>query len=187
MYAYGDGTSNPPTSFFFGQEYMQTRMYQNSLPKDLELANTLVRPAPSFPDLKSIEEVAVSKEKYGSVHRVFIKSGVDKGIVPPLQKYMIENNPPDEVKEISDSDHMVMFSKPNELCSYLLGLQAWEERGEVRIVVETDSSQSAILIHGYPDANHPFMYVVDFGVETMDISMDAQFFYELPERVLEME
>lgn len=33
---------------------------------------------------------------------------------------MIKNNPTDEVKVIADSDHMVMFSKPQELCSCLL-------------------------------------------------------------------
>ncbi|KAK7848822.1 methylesterase 2 [Quercus suber] len=31
-------------------------------------------------------------------------------------KWMIENNPADEVKVITGSDHMVMFSKPKELC-----------------------------------------------------------------------
>lgn len=62
----------------------------------------------------------MTKENYGSVRRVYIMSGQDKGLHVKLQKYMIERNPPDEVKEIPDSDHMVMFSKPHELCSYLL-------------------------------------------------------------------
>ncbi|XP_050291595.1 methyl jasmonate esterase 1-like isoform X2 [Quercus robur] len=40
---------------------------------------------------------------------------------PPedFQRWMIENNPADEVKVITGSDHMVMFSKPKELCSCL--------------------------------------------------------------------
>nr|XP_023926575.1 polyneuridine-aldehyde esterase-like isoform X1 [Quercus suber]XP_023926576.1 polyneuridine-aldehyde esterase-like isoform X1 [Quercus suber] len=33
-----------------------------------------------------------------------------------FQRWMIENNPADEVKVITGSDHMVMFSKPKELC-----------------------------------------------------------------------
>ncbi|KAM7506975.1 hypothetical protein LguiA_017428 [Lonicera macranthoides] len=123
QYAYDKGTSKP-SSFLFGHEFMATRMYQNSPTEDLELAYTLVRPCPNFSDAKSITEASVTKENYGLVRRVFIMSGQDKGLVVALQKYMIENNPPSEVKEISDSDHMVMFSKPKELCSYLLEIAA---------------------------------------------------------------
>ncbi|KAM7510290.1 hypothetical protein LguiB_009165 [Lonicera macranthoides] len=123
QYAYDRGSSNP-SSFLFGHENLATRLYQNSPTEDLELAYTLVRPSPNFTDTKSIMEVSVSKENYGLVHRVFIMSGQDKGLVVALQKYMIKNNPPNEVKEISDSDHMVMFSKPKELCSYLLEIAA---------------------------------------------------------------
>ncbi|KAM7510292.1 hypothetical protein LguiB_009167 [Lonicera macranthoides] len=123
QYAYDRGSSNP-SSFLFGHKNLATRLYQNSPTEDLELANTLVRPSPNFTDTKSIMEVSVTKENYGLVHRVFIMSGQDKGLVVALQKYMIENNPPNEVKKISDSDHMVMFSKPKELCSYLLEIAA---------------------------------------------------------------
>ncbi|KAM7506995.1 hypothetical protein LguiA_017448 [Lonicera macranthoides] len=124
QYGYDDGTSNFPTSFLFGHKYMQTTMYQNSPKEDLELAFTLVRPYPNFPDAKSAEEASVTEENYGTVRRVYIMSGQDKGMVVPLQMYMMVNNPPDEVKEICDSDHMVMFSKPNELCLHLLEIAA---------------------------------------------------------------
>ncbi|KAM7506991.1 hypothetical protein LguiA_017444 [Lonicera macranthoides] len=125
QYEYDDWTSNFPTSFLFGHKYMQTTMYQNSPKEDLELAFTLVRPSPNFADAKSsIEEALLTQENYGTVRRVFIMSGQDKGMVVPLQMYMIVNNLPDEVKEICDSDHMVMFSKPNELCLYLLDIAA---------------------------------------------------------------
>lgn len=90
----------------------------------MELAFALVRPSPNFSDAKSIEEVSVTEENYGTVRRVFIMSGQDKGMVVPLQMYMIVNNPPDEIKEICDSDHMVMFSKSNELCLHLLEIAA---------------------------------------------------------------
>ncbi|KAM7506989.1 hypothetical protein LguiA_017442 [Lonicera macranthoides] len=123
QYAYDKGTSNP-SSFLFGHEYMATRMYQNSPTEDLDLAYTLVRPCTNFTDAKSTMEVSVSKENYGLVCRVFIISGQDKGQMGALQKYMIKNNPPNEVKEISGSDPMVMFSKPKELCSNLLEIVA---------------------------------------------------------------
>ena len=61
----------------------------------------------------------LSKEKYGLVRRVYIVCDQDHGTPENLQRWMIENNPPDEVKLISGSDHMVMFSKPQELCSCL--------------------------------------------------------------------
>ena len=43
----------------------------------------------------------------------------DKVVKEYFQRWMIENNPTDEVKVITGSNHMVMFSKPKELCSCL--------------------------------------------------------------------
>ncbi|KAM7506977.1 hypothetical protein LguiA_017430 [Lonicera macranthoides] len=117
---YTNGSNNPPTSFLFGPKYISNTMYQLSPPEDLSLASTLARPCPSFHDEKSEKEILLTEKNYGSVHRVYIMSGQDKGLHVELQKYMIDRNPPDEVKEIPDSDHMVMNSKPQELCSYLL-------------------------------------------------------------------
>ncbi|KAL6012532.1 putative methylesterase 19 [Asimina triloba] len=37
-----------------------------------------------------------------------------------FQRWIIRNNPPKEVKEIDGADHMVMMSKPQELCQCLL-------------------------------------------------------------------
>ncbi|KAM7506992.1 hypothetical protein LguiA_017445 [Lonicera macranthoides] len=88
---------------------------------DLELTFTLVR-SPNFPYAKSIKEALVTEENYGTVRPVFIMSGQDKGMVVPLQMYTIVNNPPDEVKEICDSDHLVMFSKPMSCASIYLRL-----------------------------------------------------------------
>lgn len=86
----------------------------------MALASLLVRPCPAFPDPISIKQTSLTHENYGSVKRVYIISGQDKGFTVDLQKWMIEKNPPDEVKEIPDADHMVMLSKPKELFSYLL-------------------------------------------------------------------
>ena len=65
------------------------------------------------------KEVEYTEEKYGSVRRVYLVCNEDNVIKPDFQRWMIENNPPDEVKVIENSDHMVMFSRPLELCSCL--------------------------------------------------------------------
>ncbi|KAM7516582.1 hypothetical protein LguiA_006165 [Lonicera macranthoides] len=119
-YRYDQGPDKPPTSFHFGTDYMLSKMYHLSPPEDLALASLLVRPCPAFPDPISIKQTSLTHENYGSVKRVYIISGQDKGFTVDLQKWMIEKNPPDEVKEIPDADHMVMLSKPKELFSYLL-------------------------------------------------------------------
>ncbi|KAK3416149.1 hypothetical protein EUGRSUZ_H01984 [Eucalyptus grandis] len=88
----------------------------HSIQEDLTLASYLVRPSRLFPNqAKMMEEVAVTKGKYGIVRRVYIVCDQDLIITEGLQRWMAEMNPPDEVKVISGADHMVMFSKPLEL------------------------------------------------------------------------
>lgn len=86
--------------------------------QDLVLAQLFVRPI-SLPTSVLSSEEELTKEKYGSVRRVYIVCKEDNVVKPNLQEWMIENNPADEVKVINGSDHMVMFSKPLELCSCL--------------------------------------------------------------------
>lgn len=96
--------------------------------QDLTLAKLLLRPHPLFSDEATQEEVWVTKEKYGSVPRVYIVCDQDKIIKEAIQRWMIEKNPPDEVKVVPGSDHMLMFSKPQEMCSCLLevaGKYSW--------------------------------------------------------------
>lgn len=83
-------------------------------PQDVTLAISLVR---YFPIIN--EEIKLTKEKYGSVRRVFIVSRQDNTIKEDQQMWMIAKNPPDEVKVINGSDHMVMSSKPLELAFHL--------------------------------------------------------------------
>lgn len=59
-------------------------------------------------------------EGFGSIPRVYVIAGDDKTIPPDFQRWMIENNPVKEVKEIKGTDHMPMFTKPDELCQCLL-------------------------------------------------------------------
>ncbi|MBA0804766.1 hypothetical protein Gohar_004333 [Gossypium harknessii] len=87
--------------------------------QDLTLALTLVRHVGFFNDEESIKAVALTKEKYGTVPRVYIVCGKDNILKQDFQRWIVENSPPNEVKLIPDSDHMIMFSKPKELCSCL--------------------------------------------------------------------
>ncbi|XWS33673.1 hypothetical protein CRYUN_Cryun22dG0102900 [Craigia yunnanensis] len=99
---------------------MSSKLYQLSPPEDLALAIMLVRPFSTNNDATSIEEeTALTREKYGSVRRVYIMCNNDKVMDEDFQRWVIENNLPDDVIMILDSDHMVMFSKPLELCSSL--------------------------------------------------------------------
>ncbi|KAF3667798.1 putative ribonuclease H protein-like, partial [Capsicum annuum] len=78
---------------------------------DWALATMLVRPRYLY-NLEDISKVmALSSNRYGSVRRVFIVAGEDKQLTKEFQQWMIERNPPDEVKEIPDADHMVMMSR----------------------------------------------------------------------------
>ncbi|CAN6698455.1 unnamed protein product [Malus baccata var. baccata] len=115
QYIYDNGTNNPATSFLLGPKVMATSLYQLSPPQDLNLALSLVRPVPLY----NYDVIKLTKEKYGSVRRVFIVADQDHAITLDAQNYMIKNNPPNEVKVINGSDHMVMFSKPVELFCHL--------------------------------------------------------------------
>ncbi|KAL0343624.1 UNVERIFIED_CONTAM: Salicylic acid-binding protein 2 [Sesamum angustifolium] len=107
------------TSLLFGPNYISTNLYQLSPAEDVALANTLVRPGSLFlPDLESRNPF--SKEGYGSVKRVFIQCLQDRAIPIKFQRWQISNFPPDQVKEIDTSDHMVMISDPQNLYQRLL-------------------------------------------------------------------
>ncbi|TXG59520.1 hypothetical protein EZV62_014093 [Acer yangbiense] len=117
VYTFDNAPNNHPTSLLLGPNLMLSKLYQLSSPEDLTLAVMLTRPHPVYSDESMLNEaVAVTEEKYGSVHRVYIVCDQDKLITEDLQRWMIENNPTDEVKLLSGSDHMPMFSKPKELC-----------------------------------------------------------------------
>ncbi|KAJ4827275.1 hypothetical protein Tsubulata_031183 [Turnera subulata] len=116
---YHNGPDSPATALLFGPKIMATKMYQLCSPEDLELGMSLLRPIPCFSNAAVEEKAVFTKERYGSVARVYIVFGQDNFIKEDLQRWLIENNPPDEVKLISGSDHMVMLCKPQELCSSL--------------------------------------------------------------------
>ncbi|XXG63512.1 hypothetical protein AAC387_Pa05g1685 [Persea americana] len=117
--SFDPGRENPLASYTYGPEFMATIMYNCCPPEDATLAALLARPAGLY--LEDISnETMLSEENYGSVTRVYIISKQDKLYTEDYQRWIIENNPPKEVKEIEGSDHMLMLSKTQELCNCLL-------------------------------------------------------------------
>ncbi|CAL9748603.1 unnamed protein product [Musa acuminata subsp. burmannicoides] len=106
-------------SLAFGRNYLSTRLYQLTPPEDLELATVLLRPGSFFLDDLS-NNMVLTEANYGSVRRAFIVCKQDKAMVEDYQRWMIKRCPGAEVKEIDGADHMVMLSKPRELCNLLL-------------------------------------------------------------------
>lgn len=90
----------------------------------LTLAKMLIRPLFLLADSNVSEDVVLSKEKYGSVRRVYVVIDEDRTLKKDFQEWMIENNPVEEMKEIVGADHMVMLSKPQELCAGLCNISA---------------------------------------------------------------
>ncbi|KAF6177045.1 hypothetical protein GIB67_015920 [Kingdonia uniflora] len=105
---FGNGQDNPPTVFLFGKEFMTKT-----------LATMLMRPIGMYHDESMLNEIKVSEERWGTVCRVYIMCDEDKVLSADFQRWFIEKNPPDEVKEIKCADHMVMFCKPLELFTSL--------------------------------------------------------------------
>ncbi|XP_015063836.1 polyneuridine-aldehyde esterase-like [Solanum pennellii] len=119
---YGDGPTNPPTTLILGPKFLAASVYHLSSIMDLALATTLVRPFYLYRVEDVTKEIVLSRERYGSVRRVFIVIAENKSLKKDFQQLLIEKNPPDEVEEIDGTDHMPMMSKPQELFTTLLGI-----------------------------------------------------------------
>ncbi|KAI6695279.1 hypothetical protein NL676_022989 [Syzygium grande] len=121
IYWFDDGPEQPPTYISFGLDFLASKVYPLSPPEVRLDAGVLLRAAFHLhPDQdKMEEEIAVMKDRYGLVRRVYIVCDQDLLLMEGLQRWMVEMNPLDEVKVIFSSDHMVMFSKPLELCASL--------------------------------------------------------------------
>ncbi|EEF40026.1 Polyneuridine-aldehyde esterase precursor, putative [Ricinus communis] len=115
QFTFAKGIENPPTSAIFGPEYMKIKMYQYCKPEDLELAKMLIRPTGLFYE-DFANNSMLTEVKFGSVCRAFIVCEEDEVMTEEFQQFMIKNSPPQEVKVIKEAGHMVMLSKPKELC-----------------------------------------------------------------------
>ncbi|KAL5061510.1 hypothetical protein RYX36_023247 [Vicia faba] len=100
----------------------QNLTYPTILQEDLTLALSLVRPDPLYNDVELLKkETAVTNDRNGRVPKIFVISKSDNLITEDFQKWIIERSGPfAEVKVINDSDHMVVFSKPQNLTSILI-------------------------------------------------------------------
>ncbi|KAK3000161.1 hypothetical protein RJ639_024315 [Escallonia herrerae] len=112
---YGDP---PLTSVTVGPKFLSSTLYHLCPVEDFTLGTLLVRPGSLFIE-NLLTEDKFTAEGLGSVTRVYVVCDEDKTIPLEFQRWMIENNPVTEVKEIIGADHMPMFSKPDELCKCL--------------------------------------------------------------------
>ncbi|WOL16996.1 methylesterase 3-like [Canna indica] len=107
-----------PLSMLFGPKTL-AKLYCLSPPEDLTLAMSLVRPSSVFmEDLSS--SPPLSRSGYGSAQKIYVVCGKDEAISESYQRWMIENNPVKEVKEIEEADHMPMMSTPTQLSEMIL-------------------------------------------------------------------
>ncbi|XP_048501903.2 methylesterase 10 [Beta vulgaris subsp. vulgaris] len=118
-FRFDNGPENLATHVIFGPEMLGRKLYQNCQPEDLEMAKMLVKPDGLFcEDLA--KDSLFTEERFGAVKRVFVMCEEDELMKPDFQKWIIETNPPHQVKSIPKADHMVMISKPRELSLSLL-------------------------------------------------------------------
>ncbi|KAK4740071.1 hypothetical protein R3W88_003768 [Solanum pinnatisectum] len=102
---YDNGPTSPPTTLILGWKLLASNLYQLSPIKDWTMTTKLVKSLYLYHAEDVSKDIVLSRKRYGSVRRQF-------------QRWMIENNPPNEVEEISGSDYMM--SKPQQLFTTLM-------------------------------------------------------------------
>ncbi|XP_039778302.1 salicylic acid-binding protein 2-like [Panicum virgatum] len=91
--------------------------------RDITLAKSLMRIGSVFlEDLQLME--ALSMDCYGSVRKVYIVCKQDRTLSEEFQRWMVSNNPVDEVKEIDGADHMAMLSAPDDIVQCIVDIVA---------------------------------------------------------------
>ncbi|KAK2657375.1 hypothetical protein Ddye_010427 [Dipteronia dyeriana] len=152
QFTFENGPENPPTSALFGPKYLKTVAYKHcSLEvkcmcmQDLELGKMLVRPSGLFVEDFS-KEGMLTKEKFGSVNRVFVICKEDEVVTEEFQQMMIDNYHPKETKIVDGAGHMVMLSKGRQLCQILQDKSTRKTK-----MAESRNQKHFVLVHG---ANH---------------------------------
>lgn len=69
-------------------------------------------------------EDLITEGRYGSGKRVFIVCEGDNVLPEEIQKWMISNYEPHEVKRIEEAGHMAMLTKPHQLSQLLQEIAA---------------------------------------------------------------
>ncbi|VAI09530.1 unnamed protein product [Triticum turgidum subsp. durum] len=107
-----------PTAMQFGPLVTRAKFLQLCSPEDLMLGRSLMRVGSMFVEDLRLQP-PYTEARYGSVRRVFIVLKDDNAIVEGFQRWMVQNYPVDEVKEIDGADHMALFSTPAEVAHCL--------------------------------------------------------------------
>lgn len=81
--------------------------------QDVTLMTSLLRPSSMFVEDLVLQQ-PYTKERYGSARKVYVVCTEDHAIAEGFQRWMVENSPVDEVREIV-ADHLVMLSRPSDL------------------------------------------------------------------------
>jgi pimeloyl-ACP methyl ester carboxylesterase len=63
-----------------------------------------------------------TKDHYGLVRKVYVVCKQDKTITEEHQRWMVANNPVDEVMEIDGADHMAMLSTPDQVVKCIIDI-----------------------------------------------------------------
>ncbi|XP_010426589.1 PREDICTED: methylesterase 10 [Camelina sativa] len=122
-FTFEEGPEHPPSSVMFGTIFMKEKAYSNCQLEDLELAMALVKPSWLYAKELGGEDL-ISKERYGSGKRVFIVCEGDNVLPEEIQKWMISNYEPNEVRRIEEAGHMAMLTKPQQLSQLLQEIAA---------------------------------------------------------------
>ncbi|AQK99936.1 salicylic acid-binding protein 2 [Zea mays] len=108
-----DGEGKLPTSMLFGPRIIREKFTQLCSPEDVTLMTSLLRPSSMFVEDLVLQQ-PYTKERYGSARKVYVVCTEDHAIAEGFQRWMVENSPVDEVREIV-ADHLVMLSRPSDL------------------------------------------------------------------------
>ena len=91
--------------------------------QDITLAKSLMRIGSVFlEDLQIMKPL--SMHRYGSVRKVYIVCKQDRTLQEEFQRWMVSNNPVDEMKEIGCADHMAMLSAPDDIVQCIVDIVA---------------------------------------------------------------
>ncbi|XP_044376642.1 salicylic acid-binding protein 2 [Triticum aestivum] len=107
-----------PTSMRFGPLVTRAKFFQLCSPEDLTLGRSLMRVGSMFVDDLKLQP-PYTEARYGSVRKVFIVLKDDNAFFEGFQRWMVQNYPVDEVREIHGADHMALLSTPDELARCL--------------------------------------------------------------------
>ncbi|XP_010547512.1 PREDICTED: methylesterase 10 [Tarenaya hassleriana] len=117
-FAFEDGPDKLPSSVLFGPGFLKEKAYRNCQLEDVELAMALMRPSRLYGTELGAQNL-LTKERYGSVKRVYVISEGDDVMPDEFQRSMINNYEPDQVNVMTEAGHMAMVTKPKQL-SHLL-------------------------------------------------------------------